>query len=270
MAADSDNDRRLHVSVNPADFYLLTNHVSRNTPRAGGAGRPWYTSRTKPIQLGVIHTAENLPDFVGVDDGAEAVARYGATTERASWHDTIDSDSWIRMLPHSYTAFHVMGYNSRAVGVELATQAARWVETPDGWRHAILDGCAAWVADVHRRHGLPIRQVTKAQADAGMTGFTGHGVLDPTRRTDPGAAFPWDYVLDEAAKIVGTPPPPPGYADRADWPAWAVTGIEEMIERGIMRGDDIDGQKRFHANRTVTRAELAVALWRMINTNGGT
>jgi len=246
------------------DFYLLTNHVSRFKPREKGTGRPWYTSRVRPIQLGVVHTAENLPDFIGEDTGAEAVARYGAGTERASWHDTIDSDSWIRMLPHSYTAFHVVDYNSRAVGVELATQAAKWVETPIGWRHAILDRGAAWIADVHQRHGLPIRRLTKEQADAGMPGFIGHGTLDPTRRTDPGASFPWDYVLDEAKKIAGTPPPPPGYADRDQWAPWAIAGIEEMIERGILRGDDVDGVKRFHPKREVTREELAAALWRMM------
>lgn len=242
-------------------YYNLDNHVSRNKPRKKGVGRPWYPSRSKPIQVGVIHTAESLPDFVGEDTGAEGVSKYGATTERASWHDTIDSDSWVRNLPHEYTAFHVMGYNSIGVGLEIATQAAKWIDTPVGWRYATLDRTAAWVAEVHQRHNLPIVRLDKAQVDAGLKGFVGHGSLDPTRRSDPGDAFPWDYVLKKARSIaeVGTVP---GYVDRDKWSEWAVAAIENMIEAGIMRGTG-DVQKRFHPEVFVTREELAVALDRL-------
>lgn len=242
-------------------YYNLDHHVSRTKPRKSGSGRPWYPSRSKPIQIGVIHTAESLPDFVGADTGAEAVSKYGATTERASWHDTIDSDSWVRNLPHEYTAFHVKGYNSKAVGLEIATKAAMWVDTPMGWRYATLDRVAAWVAEVSRRHNLPIRYLSKAQVDSGLKGFTGHGLLDPARRSDPGDAFPWDYVLDKAKEIIEVPPEP-RYVDRDEWPSWAIASIETMIEIGVLRGDG-DVEKRFYPNRPVTRAELAVALDRL-------
>ena len=38
-------------------------------------GTNYYTSRTQPIRLIVVHTAEVLPDFTPPDRGAEAVAR---------------------------------------------------------------------------------------------------------------------------------------------------------------------------------------------------
>lgn len=252
----------LHSDRMAADFYLLTNHPSRNIPRANGVGRPWYPTRNATLRIGVIHTAENLPDFNPPDMGAENVAKYGASTERASWHDTIDSDSWIRMLPHDHTAFHVVGYNSISVGVELATQAAKWVDTPLGWRLAILENCARWVADVSTRHGIPIRFLSKADVDAGMTGFTYHSRLDPSRRTDPGESFPWPHVQGRAKAMIGTPAVPV-YTDRAEWAPWAAASIETMIESGVLRGDVVGGQARFRPKDSVTREELAVALDRL-------
>lgn len=249
-------------------FYLLDHHVSRHTPRENGTGRPWYPERTGTIRVGVIHTAENLPDFTPPDMGAEAVARYGASTERASWHDTIDSDSWIRMLPHSSTAFHVVGYNSISVGVELATQAAKWVDTPIGWRLALLENCARWVADVHTRHHLPIRLLTKAEVDAGLAGFTFHSRLDPDRRSDPGDAFPWPHVAARATVMAGTPSPPT-VVDRHEWAPWAAASIETMLELGVLRGDVTDGRLRFRPKDAVTREELAVALDRLRNLSEG-
>lgn len=248
-------------------FYLLDHHVSRNIPRKDGKGRPWYMSRAKPLQFGVIHTAENLPDFRVPDLGAEAVAKYGATTERASWHDTVDSDSWIRMLPHSYTAFHVIGYNSPSAGLEIATQAAKWVDTPLGWRLAILENTAAWVAYCHQAHGFPIVLLTKAQVDAGTRGFTYHSRLDPTRRSDPGDAFPWSWVETRAKALVAAAPPPPVspiYVDRNQWAPWAEASIENMIESGILRGTaHANGTMTFDPKKAVTREELAVALDRL-------
>lgn len=240
-------------------YYNLVHHVSRDKPRTKKGGRPWYPSRTIPIQIGVIHTAESLPDFVGEDTGAEAVSKYGASTERASWHDTIDSDSRIENLPHEYTAFHVAGYNSKAVGLEIATQAAKWIDTPTGWRYSTLDRTAAWVAEVHKRHNIPIILLDKAQVDSGLKGFVGHGSLDPTRRSDPGKSFPWGYVLDKAKLIAGATPKAQT-SDRNEWSSWAVASIENMIELGILRGHE-DG--KFAPKEAVTREELAVALDRL-------
>lgn len=246
-------------------FYLLDNHVSRDRPRKSGVGRPWYPSRTTTLRVGVIHTAENLPDFTPPDMGAENVARYGAQTERASWHDTVDSDSWIRMLPHTYTAFHVKGYNSPTVGLEIATQAAKWIHTDFGWRLNVLDNTARWVAYCHQEHNFPIRLLTRAQVDAGESGFTFHSRLDPDRRTDPGDAFPWDYVERKAREMVGVPAIPPPFPDRGEWSPWAIGSIENMIEKGIMRGEKVGEVVRFNAKDPVTREEMAVALDRLLS-----
>ena len=195
-------------------MYYLLDHPNPN-------GRHYYTTRRKPIQIIVIHTAESLPDFTSPDMGAERVARYGATTSRsASWHSTIDSDSIIPMLPDSYTAFHVRGYNSQSLGVEIATQAHKWPIAPKDW----IDKTITNLADVVRRWGelyqIPYHRIARANVDAGSRGLVAHADLDPQRRTDPGAMFPWDLLYRK------------------------LTGLEED-EMTLKRGDSGNAVKLF-------------------------
>ncbi len=95
-----------------------------------------------------------------------------------------------------------------------------------------------------------------------MKGFAGHGDLDPTRRSDPGSAFPWDYVLKKAKSLV-TSPTSPVYLDRDDWADWAQSSIETMIETGLMRGVTVKDGKEFRPKQQVTREELAVVIDRL-------
>jgi len=182
-------------------FYLLDRHVLRNTPREDGKGRPWYTSRIachhgySTPHLIVLHSAENLPDWVGEDAGAENVAKYGSTISRASWHWTVDSDSTIAMLPHSHTAFHVRNFNSCSIGIEIATQAGKWLDAPIEWLHELYDRIADLMVAIKNDSGIPLLD---RRTEAHKWGVTTHAVLDPTRRTDPGQAFPFDWVLQMA------------------------------------------------------------------------
>ena len=166
-------------------------------------GPHFHTTRREPIRLIVLHTAENAPDYTPPDTGAEAVARYASVTDRrVSWHVTIDSDSTIPMLPDEYTAFHVRGYNSISLGLEMATRAEEWYGSPDEWRYPLLYRVIDQLAEWCQTHQIPPVYVTKSQVDAGRRGITGHAELDPTRRSDPGHAFPFTWVLDEVARKV--------------------------------------------------------------------
>lgn len=203
--------------------------------------------------LAVVHTAESLPDFTLPDTSGESLSKYASSTPRSvSWHASVDSDGAIPVLPDSYTAFHVVNYNRCAVGMELATKASLWPTADPTWKKAILDQGANQIAWWSKTYNLDVRLLTKADADAGARGIISHHRLDPTRRTDPGPAFPWDtFILDVAARLVGT-----GYIDRDFWPDYAAESIQKAINSGLMVGDG----SRWFPDKPVTRAELALIL----------
>ncbi len=157
----------------------------------------YYTSRRGKILGIVLHVTAGLEDFTPPDSGAEATIRYGLSNSRpASWHGIVDSDSVIDCLPDSYTAFHVIGYNSQTLGLEIANANARWAGKPQWWVDATIANAAAWCRPRVAKYGLPVNLADKAEVDrcirAGRPfGFTYHRYLDPTRRIDPGFDFPW-------------------------------------------------------------------------------
>lgn len=163
----------------------------------------------------MVHITAGLEDFDGVDDhSAEATARYAASTDRAvSWHSGSDSDSSLELLPVSFTAWHVQGYNSRTVGHEISKRSPDWRNAPAAWVEATLAHAARHLAPVARSLYVPIRKATKSELDAAIArngapvGFIGHHELDPSRRSDPGRVgnvdtFPWGRFLE----LLGAPP----------------------------------------------------------------
>lgn len=150
-----------------------------------------YEKRRSILRVIVIHTPEVLPDYTGVDDSAESVSKYFSTTDRsASAHVNIDRDSVVTWLPPDHVAFHVRNYNSIGYGVEIGYRASEWGKNPK-IDAQIIARVAAHLAPVAKKYGIPVRFVTKGEVDKGAYGFTSHAQLDPARRTDPGAKFPW-------------------------------------------------------------------------------
>jgi hypothetical protein len=187
----------------------MTAYLITNPPRIRQFRRP---RRAKPSGVVVVHTAENTPDRLGLDEGAEAVARFIRNrTTFGSYHDLVDSDSIINLVPYDAEAYHDgTGSNPHSYGVSAATTAASWDRAPDEWRadtvRNMATAAARYARWVRSAHGvdIPPRRITRAQSERRVPGFLGHGERDPGRRSDPGSTFPWELFLRlYRAELVG-------------------------------------------------------------------
>ena len=106
-------------------------------PLLAHPNRHYYTTRRGRILGIVLHVTAGLEDFTPPDLGAESTIRYGLANARpASWHGIVDSDSVIDCLPDSYTAFHVIGYNSQTLGLGVGSEERRVGEERRPWGDA--------------------------------------------------------------------------------------------------------------------------------------
>ncbi len=173
--------------------------------------RPQYRAsrRAKPTGTIVLHTAENTPDLVGQDSGAENVAAFiQRRTDPGSYHLLGDRDSIIQLVPFGAEAYHDgTGSNPWSIGISLAI-TAHWFRTSNDeaklWYMAQLATMARTAADwLEATHGItvPAKRLTKAtQRDPGfcthMDRETWEGT--PGRRSDPwgDSDAMWSLFLD--------------------------------------------------------------------------
>lgn len=218
----------------------------------------------------VIHTGENTPDFTPPDDGAEALARWATSRScKVSWHATVDSDSIVWMLPDTYEAWHVRGYNDCGYGIEQSAKAADWVNTPWQWREATLRNCAKVVAEIALRNNIPLKWLTRAEVDAGERGVCSHAVLDPTRRSDPGPSYPYAWMLERAAEYQDDQVEPPAAGTAVMGPSVATVGqVKTVVKAKALPVSDftaavldtIVDEYFLAGNLYGVRADLAVAM----------
>lgn len=189
-------------------------YLTVNRPRVS----QWYEKRNRPLTgCTVLHTSESVMDTVGPDTGTDTLARYiqGRTTA-GSYHDVADSDSDLQLIEYRHGAFHDgTGSNNWALSISFVCRTVDWaMMSPERRRGFLRSGARAFARQqAYRRSvGAPLtelRRITKAQSDAGVSGFCYHGDRDPGRRTDPGvrppAAFPMDEFIAECrAALAGT------------------------------------------------------------------
>ena len=183
----------------------------------------WYAKRNRALTGAcVLHTAESVMDSVGPDTGAENVAEFIRTrTTPGSYHDLVDSDTAIQLVDYNRGAYHDgTGSNNWALSISFACRTSDWARMKPEQRKAFLrQGAIAFARQQAYRKSVrapltELRLITKAQSDAGQSGFIYHGHRDPGRRSDPGVAkpnlFPFAEFLAECSAVLsGRPAPVP-------------------------------------------------------------
>lgn len=146
----------------------------------------YSTGRSARIDTIVIHTIEGSAQ-AGIswfqNPSANVSAHYVVAYSGQIFQCVRDSD----------TAWHVIGWNSRSIGIEHEGYASR-----NGWTDAQYRASARLTAWLCATYGIPRTR----------TGIRGHNELDPSRRSDPGSFFNWTYYL-QLVNGGSSPPPPP-------------------------------------------------------------
>lgn len=218
-------------------------------------GQHFYDTRRNTLRVIVLHITAGLEDqdLIGTDNSAEATAKYAATIDReVSWHAGADSDSYLYLLPDGYTAWHASDYNSISWGIEISKRDATWSGAPAEWVRRTLRNAANAARPIATKYDIPARLLTKAQVDAGHSGFVYHASLDPARRSDPGKDFPIDQFF---ALLTGTGATQPrSWFDMADAATLAKVIDERLAAffKGAPRNAK-GGPVTYHNGNTMTR-----------------
>lgn len=158
----------------------------------------------RPVSLIAVHTAE------GARTAASLGAYFYQPSVMASSHVGIDAGATLQYVGYDRSAWTLRSGNPISDNAELCGFAhwtrAQWLGTGavEGCANprAMLDRTAAWVRSRCLTRGIPIRKLSASDVAAGRSGVIAHwdwtvGMHDGTH-TDPGSAFPWDYVISKA------------------------------------------------------------------------
>jgi len=154
----------------------------------------------------VIHTAET-PEG---EKTARGVGRWFASEMRGadgeihegSTHYGVDAKEIVQYVRESDMAYGAGGANGRGIHIEHAGRASQTAAAwADRYSEEMLRRSAALVADICRRHGIPIKRIAADELKAGARGICGHDTVTaayPVKggHTDPGPHFPWAHYLE--------------------------------------------------------------------------
>ena len=178
--------------------------------------RNFYRGTNQPRWI-IIHDLE-YPEVPGA---AEWAGSYFATDVPKSAHYTVDADSIVQSVSELDGAWHTSGYiqnaevNRRSIGIEHAGYARQSAsEWNDNYSRRMLERSAALVADIARRHHIPVRWLTPTEIRAGMAGIAGHHdfviATGAGSHVDPGPAFPRDWYIGRVRALQGGGQQAPG------------------------------------------------------------
>lgn len=185
-----------------------------NPPRRSQFRRP-RRARVRPVIVG--HTSESP----WPSSNALGVARFiRDRSDAGSYHHLVDDTRVIDLVDRGAEAYHDgTGSNPWSYGIAAACRTVDWARMPAAVRARFLVHLAVAAARCNAHSvaagagRIEPRQISRAQSQAGVSGFIPHGARDPGRRTDWGttssAQFPWAEFFTHYRRAVGQPVTPP-------------------------------------------------------------
>lgn len=173
--------------------------VSPNFSNSGS-----YDRKSKWVVLHTMETGEN--SSIAENIGAGWFTNPNA---QASAHYCVDDNSIVQCVNEGdYAWASGPTGNVNGIQIEMAGRAAQsradWL---DDYSRAMLERVAALVADICKRHGIPMRVLTDEQVARGEAGITTHAALArvfrETDHSDPGPDFPWDFFMERVQAHAG-------------------------------------------------------------------
>lgn len=169
----------------------------------------WPSFKTRDVNVVVMHTMEAPETSMTAENIA---AWFGGLNSkylppRASAHYCLDNDSVVQCVRESDVAWHAPGANHNGIGVEMAGFAKQTKEQwEDAYSAAMLRRAASLVADICRRHKIPVTLLTPEDLKAKKRGLCGHDTVSKAFQAsthwDPGPHFPWQEFLGMVAERV--------------------------------------------------------------------
>ena len=201
---------------------------------------PSNNFNTRRPQLVVIHhTAE--ASF----DRALQILRTHNASGRASSHYLIGRDGRLgQLVSEEHRAWHAGGgtwgpyrdLNSLSIGIELDNTGL------EPFPKVQIDRLLVLLEDLTRRYNLP------------RTRIVGHADVDPVRKEDPSAFFPWQLLAEKGFGLWPDEDPGPAPPDFEPWQALQVIGYSLKDPKATLRafhlhyrkgaGEELDDQDR--------------------------
>lgn len=236
------------VTVGPM-FKADSKLVTKVAPCATTGFKPGRTTGA-PTML-IIHSAET-PETMTAAEGVLAYFAGGSGGRAAGAHYVIDPDTIGQSIPESATAYGVVGYNPEAIHIEIAGKAG---QTTAQWVDDYSTKCNLHVIDLAadiltRNPAIPFRWLTvdmliaDIRADHVSAGITSHANctaarkacgLSQTGHTDPGAGYPYEYVM-HAIGVKLTPPAPVVALDGYPIMGPALTTVDKAVAAFVAHG----------------------------------
>lgn len=192
----------------------------------------YYPTRLKSIRVIVLHDME-------ITEGASAAEVCARLFQRphfgGSTHVSVDTDSIVRSVPDTGTAFGAPNVNADGLHIEQAGFAS---QTATQWKDTaslqIMENAAIIAATWAITYKIPLVWLSDTQIRDGKTrGFLTHrdasrAFATPGGHTDPGPNYPRGYFMSRVAYHYNL-------LTRKDWLAMATQGEVEAAFRNVLK-----------------------------------